>query len=378
MDGLSVEDLLPDDFESFIEGEISIDTEFEIILEDIGCETSGKAFSCNSCGKKYITNGGLKRHLKLKHTISPNDIYENINHIDFNKIIIDAKEKLAIDKCLPHFEDTFKNLIVTIKEIEEIKNVFMPVIAAYKGDAEKFYSGCYQVLSQGTHIFQGLPLELSTLLCSEVSNLCLSSLVCGKQGEDERLVSNVNKFSEKDIHCIQYLSGYCFRTVYQKIRRKKQWESDYSQQCLSVLKAAKLESAEGQPLILSRDKGGLWAVGNQAIEMFKSCEKEFCRVTRKSVHTIDTDRMLSTLMSNPYVISNFDDICKSADCFVTKEISKNLLQALLLLYIRVRAHSYARKIMEQHKFKLHKSSGKKSLRKTIKQASGSNEVSSVV
>ncbi len=54
MDGLSVEDLIPDDFESFIEGEISIDTEFEIVLEDIGCETSGKAFSCNSCGKNIL------------------------------------------------------------------------------------------------------------------------------------------------------------------------------------------------------------------------------------------------------------------------------------------------------------------------------------
>ena len=106
-----------------------------------------------------------------------------------------------------------------------------------------------------------------------------------------------------------------------------------------------MESAEGQPLIMSRDHGGLWTVTEKAVSIFKVCGKEFISATSyKTSHHIDRENIVYALMGNCYVLSNFDDISKSAYRWVDKEISKNLLRALLDLYVRVCAHSHAKKI----------------------------------
>ena len=219
---------------------------------------------------------------------------------------------------------------------------FQGVVDIFKGDAEKFYTGCTNIFQK--HVFTNLPVTYSTLLCAEVANVILASLTMAGPGNSKAKIDSIHHvFTEKYINILQYLAGYCFRTVFQKIRRKPQWQSDKSQQCLAVLKAAKLDSVEGQPLIMSRDRGGLWAVSNKAIEIFKVCEKEFILSTSNSEHHIDIDKIVSKLVGNAQILSNFDDISKSADCIVEKEISKNLLKTLLVLYIKVCTHSYAKK-----------------------------------
>ena len=281
---------------------------------------------------------------------------------------------MASDKCFPLYNDVFSNFIYSTADLGKAKSIYSPLIKKYQGNknAERFYSKCHQdAISQ--HIFQSLPSELSSLLCSEISNFCLAIMVKIIQGSSTTKVpAPVIKFTEKDIHCIQYLSGYCFRTVYQRVRRKKNWESSNSQQYLLTLKAAKLESTAGQPLISSRDKGGLWAVNNKAIEIFKSCEMEFSRTTASRPHSIDIKTMVMKLMKTSQVLSHFDDICKSADCYVKDNIAVKLLKTLLTLYLRVRGHSYAKKIKEMHKMRTKKTTQKKSLRNSIKSSSTSS------
>ena len=157
--------------------------------------------------------------------------------------------------------------------------------------------------------------------------------------EDE----NATKITEKDVNCIQYLSGYCFGTIFKKIRRKKQWESDISQHYLAIPMKAKLDTPDDQHLLMSRDRGGLWAVCNKAIEIFKMCEKEFLVATKNSCHRIVCEKIVSALMNNCYVTSKFDDICKSADCLISKEIRMNFISTLILLYVTVRSPSFAKK-----------------------------------
>ena len=76
-------------------------------------------------------------------------------------------------------------------------------------------------------------------------------------------------------------------------------------------------------------------------------------------------------MYNRYVTSNFDDICKSADCLIiSKEISMNLLSTLILLSVRVRSYSFAKK---GSKASNKKTTAKNSLRMTTKKASGNSD-----
>ena len=71
--------------------------------------------------------------------------------------------------------------------------------------------------------------------------------------------------------------------------------------------------------------------------------------------------------------THFDYICGIADLKVEKNLVKDLLYNLLLLYIRVRCHSYATRLKEKHKQE--KKEGKqKSLRTTIKKRSNTTEL----
>lgn len=372
---------------SFFDSESNFDEEFDIIVEDIvGVGHEEKTYSCKTCGKGYKTNGGLKRHEKIKHNIvavSSSSMQQqktqNIFTIDsthFKDIVVKAVEKLGADDCFPDYQNEFQMFSITTEENLEVWELFQPVISTYKGNAEKFYSDAFGLFQPGKQqVFKKLSFQLSALLCSEITNLCLVDLSCNNSSDFSNIISKESTpiLTEKDIHCIQYLAGYCYRTVFQRIRRKKQWQSEYSQQCLTVLKAAKLATPEGQPLIMSRDRGGLWCVCEKAIEIFKVCEKEFVIATHNSNHNIDCEKIVSKLLLNCHVKSNFEDICLHADCSINNEVSKNLLQTLILLYLRVRSHSYAKQVREQHKLAIKKTASKKSLRKSIKQASNNSD-----
>lgn len=328
------------------------DIEFDIVIEDNVNEAAD-----GTVMEEEIMNSDVSKLFEL----------------NFEEIIKTAAKKLSSDKCLPFYNDVFANFKSCTDDVAKVKDVYNPLIKTYqeKPNAERFYSKCHQNTLLN-HIFTSLPSELSSLLCSEISNICLAVTMNIFQGRGTTKESPAIKFTEKDINCIQYLSGYCFRTVYQRVRRKKNWESSDSQQYLLTLKAAKLDSTDGQPLISSRDKGGLWAVNNKAIEIFKSCEIEFSKTTASSPHNIDIKTMVLKLMKNSQVLSNFDDISKSADCYINDNIAVKLLKTLLTLYLRVRGHSYAKKIKENHKMKIKKTSQKKSLRNSIKASSTSS------
>ena len=176
------------------------------------------------------------------------------------------------------------------------------------------------------------------------------------------------KFSEKDIASLEYLSGYCFRTVYARLRNSPKHRSLHSQQCMSVLQAGKCHSDAEMPekrLVGARDRGGLCKVDERVQAIFRVCEMEFL-IFSFGFHTkIDAESLVSKLLKDVIIRSNFSIKCGKADLKIDKEIGKELLHTLLLLYVRVGSHSYAPKIKEKHKQE--KKEGKqKSLRTTIK------------
>ena len=113
---------------------------------------------------------------------------------------------------------------------------------------------------------------------------------------------------------------------------------------LSVLNTAKIEN--DQILVDTRNRGGLWKVNERAQDIFIHCEKEFLSATSSSPHKIDSQLLTSQLIKNPFVKCDITIICESADIICDSEISKNLLEQLILLYLRVRSYSYAKKINE--------------------------------
>ena len=132
------------------------------------------------------------------------------------------------------------------------------------------------------------------------------------------------------------------------------------------MKAAR--SSSEQVLVDAKDRGGLWKVNNRALNIFVVCEKVFLQSTANFSLKIQSQVIVETVLRDVLVMSDMKAICRDADQKVDKEVAKNLFENLVLLFIRVRSHSFAKSIREKHKTS-HKAGEKRSLRTEIKQSS---------
>ena len=83
---------------------------------------------------------------------------------------------------------------------------------------------------------------------------------------------------------------------------------------------------------------------------------------------IDVKKMVSQLLENPSVLSNFNKVRNQSAEKVSKEIALNLLDHLITLYIRVRTFSLVKDKREMHKI-ASKRKKARSLRNEIKKSS---------
>ena len=72
--------------------------------------------------------------------------------------------------------------------------------------------------------------------------------------------------------------------------------SDVSQQYLSILKAAKCDKNQEQPLVDAKNHGGLWKVKSKAVNIFKICEMEFLKYVRMFSYKINSHELLLKLL----------------------------------------------------------------------------------
>ena len=81
--------------------------------------------------------------------------------------------------------------------------------------------------------------------------------------------------------------------------------------------------------------------------------------------------MTAELLQDVGVLSHFSKICNISSTKVSKEMSLNLLDQLLKLYIHVRSFSYSKELVNLHKIKS-KKKRTNSLSKEIKKGSSNS------
>ena len=84
-------------------------------------------------------------------------------------------------------------------------------------------------------------------------------------------------------------------------------------------------------------------------------------------HKIDINDLCENLLINSLVQSHYYNIYSSISPKVSKENAVNLLEELMLLYLRIRSQSFAKNVKETYKMKSKKSK-ERSLRTAIKKA----------
>ena len=155
-----------------------------------------------------------------------------------------------------------------------------------------------------------------------------------------------------------------------KVKNDKNYSSVENQNILSILDASITKDTSNQKLIRSVTRGDLSAVDNQCANIFFIAEKHFRNVTKKiNLRKIPTDEIISYLLKNPDAISNYNSFSTQTQGTISKEISKNVLEKMSRLYIRVRSFSYAKDVNFK-KILQSRTTDQKSLRANLKKKSG--------
>ena len=263
----------------------------------------------------------------------------------------------------------FHDFHLSSNESLELWNKIKHIIKEFNGDAEKFYASFYGILVDNMLPVKFEDSTSTNILMAEVGNHILLHLSGSKITD---LSSPVSTLSENEIKSLQYLSGYIIHKFYTKFQFSKNRESEFNRQCVAILQACKIDSDETQTLVNVRDRGGLWRTNGKIQDVFYQCEMIFRNKTASFITKLNCGDLVDNMFQNSTILSNFKSICHDIDPKVDKEISLDLLERILILYVRVRAFSYAKDIREKHKV-AKKITKKRPLRTEIKQGSCSLE-----
>ena len=141
----------------------------------------------------------------------------------------------------------------------------------------------------------------------EVANLVLSHLT-GAIVQDHAVdFSSCINFSKKEFSIIKYLGGYVFGTFYRRIKRSKHCQSQFSLQFIHLLTTGKsCELDATNVLVHAKDRGELWTVNAEGLEIFCAVETHFRHLTSCAHRNIDSQKMVSELLRNSSVLCNFN------------------------------------------------------------------------
>ena len=373
----------------FLEDDTNFNVEMDVAVSEVSAVcTSKESFKCEQCEKVCKSKRGLARHIKLKHVVivdtsGASDV-SKLSEIDerslkkfplakLNFIIKNCADNVSKDLCLPlTTRSIFQNFVMSPEELHVLWEKLRPLIDAYSGDAEKFYAEFFGLLSENM-----LPTKFddiittTNILMTEVANHILRYL-SNENSDTTSSLKPVTSITDKELKCLQYISGYILHKLYNKFRFNKNYLSEFNTQCVTILKACKSDSDDTQTLVNVQDRGGLWKVNYSMQQLFLKCECIFRSHTSEFSVKIVCEDLVYLMLQNNVVISNFKNICYDIDSEVNKEISLNLLEQILTLFVRLRTFSFAKDVRENQKASK-KTAKKRSLRPEIKQASCSTE-----
>jgi len=168
---------------------------------------------------------------------------------------------------------------------------------------------------------------------------------------------------------LQYLSGYVVHKLLKKVKNQKNYLTKECQLVIQLLSTFLTKDVSGQALIEATSRGGLTAVTRNMHQIFIAAEEKFREETSiYSIRKIDINKMTECLMTDPEIVSVYNNIIKESETHIDQEIPDNLLEKMLKLYLRVRAFSLAKDITGRHSA-ASKAKKAKGLRKTIKESS---------
>ena len=308
----------------------------------------------------------LSRHFILKHFNEEESKTEKNNgSSSFNlQILTDAvTDTKSLLKNSELYPDSIKN---NVQKVDlNLDKLLQMVNTTKTSDTEKFYGIYYTEVVQNSDEFvcnkESYDQNSATLLLMKLGNTLLHKLFSTEK-EEEFAPKNL---SDRELYCLQYLGGYVLSKLHSRLEKSKNFKSAPTQQAISLLLACRSTSNPDQKLVNALNRGGLWIITNYIQRIFVIAERYFCLEVKKGPNnTIQTGEMVKKITSYRHVKDFFHQISSECDISIDETVEKDTLFSIIKLYIRVRAFSHAKDLLEKY---LPKKDGKKALRTELKQ-----------
>ena len=210
---------------------------------------------------------------------------------------------------------------------------------ATDSDGEKFQAAFYSVVVRyGAKYVKNVPSPVANLVMKKFSDKLFHHF-SQNVGSPASVISDVIPNDEKE--GLQYLSGYVVRKLLKTSEQKKIYE------WATILRGMIANNDDGQPLIQSKNRGGLVALTENAQKLFEKAEIMHKSKLQSSIENrhIDNKSMVALLMKDVNIISRYHSFVGDN---VDKEVKDMLLEKLMALYLRVRAFSSVKDIASKY------------------------------
>lgn len=323
---------------------------------------------CPTCEKVCKSKGGLTRHQNAKHSSKKETFRKEINIDVLKSFLCDVKTSLSEDlnypKCFRQLISTYdidnSNLTKLCQDLEPVFNELTK-----KGDAENFFQSFYSIVMFNPTRYISLEQPHCTLLLKRLGDKLLKYF----KEQDSVPILNALPMTEKEETGLQYLAGYVVKKLLSKARNSSKFKSNEIQFVICVLESMKTNDYIDQKLIHCQSRGGLTAINNTSQRIFKNVEMKFRQeISISYLRKINTISITQKLITDVDIVSLFNNVLEEANTEIDDEVSKNLLEKMIALYLRVRAFSTARDITTKGKLQS-KTVKQKGLRNTIKKSS---------
>ena len=211
---------------------------------------------------------------------------KKLSSVDFRKYILKVAETLSNDECFPEsFRQIFKQLNVTVKDSNALYNILQDPIRTFKEtQCGKFLEDFIRLSTSETSP-QLIPnKQAQNLLIHGLAVKCNNHLVHG--GDPSKQGDNLEEFkpvlTEKELAALQYLSGHVAHKTFIQLRKSRHWREEKFQQCINFLRNLKIDPTEKHRFVrfvMAIDRGGLWFVCENIVNIFKQAEFAFSKVS---------------------------------------------------------------------------------------------------
>ena len=288
-------------------------------------------------------------HIKLSDADLESLFLESIRELSFDPCYV--AEQQSAWKCMKFVPNP--PLFTSIQSIYEKMKSHV--------NAEKFYTEYSQVMMQITSPFPGLDFMSTIELLRKTGDKILAHFQKSFRNFGHLVEDGVATQLEKnEIEALEYLGGYVIYNVEKKLKRKQN-----NCQYLEVLRCFESEDTSDQVMVDLLDRGGLRGIQITTKNIFTKAEHEFRKHTRGSFQNIDIFEITKTLLNDLEVTGNMfmatDNIMD-----LKEEILSNVVESMIIVYLRVRSFSCVRDLSTQKKMEKDAALKEKALRKTLK------------